>query len=357
MKKWMIDSMIEAPETCRYLFHNKETYVHKLVDIFLQKNHKEIVLVASGSSHNISQCARYAIENYLGVRVSCITPVTFSKYAYRFYEDALILCLSQSGKSTNTIEAVKKAKELSYDVAAISMRPESPITNYCENVLEYGTYAPGDDVFVCRGVPSSTLYFILFALEAGRRKGVYSEEKYHMRMAEIEALIEAMPEIREKSAEFYDLNKEEFYSMKRVMTIGTGPGLGVAMEGALKIEETIGIASNAYETEEFLHGPAYEVKKDHALFIADLDDMMHLRHMQIFEAAKELTDRVYLITKSKELKGKNIMNIPEKICPYLLPILFVIPFQFIASSVCDDLRITAITIYNHRFSEMIKTKA
>lgn len=357
MRKWMIDSIIEAPETCRYLFHNRQQYAYKLAELFLKKEYKEIVMVASGSSYNIAQCARYAIENYLGVRVSCVSPVTFSKYGYRFYEDPLILCLSQSGRSTNTIEAVKKAKELGYDVAAISMRPESPITQYCENILEYGTYAPGDDVFVCRGVPSSTLYFILFALEAGRRKGFYPEEKYQMRMAEIETLIERMPEIRKKSEAFYHLNKEEFYAMKRVMTIGTGPGLGVAMEGALKIEETIGIASNAYETEEFLHGPAYEVKKDHALFIVDIDDTMHTRHMQVFEASKELTDKVYLITKSKEIKGKNIIHISDEICPYILPVLFVIVFQFIASSVCDDLRVAAITIYNHRFSEKIKTKA
>jgi len=357
LKKWMIDSIMEAPETCRNLYEKRDKYVSKLTDIYLAKPYKEIVMVASGSSFNIASCSKYAMEAYLNVRVTCINSVTYAKYDYKFHEDALIICMSQSGKSTNTIDAVKKAKEWGNDVVAISMHPGSPISQYCENVLEYGTYGPGDDVFVCRGVPSSTLFFILFALEAGLKSGTYPQDKYDKRMAEIDRLIDEMPIVREKCKAFYEANKEDFYSMKRVMTTGIGPAYGVATEGALKIEETIGIPSNSYETEEFLHGPVYEVKKDHAVFIVDLDHIMHDRNMQIYEATKELTDRVYLITNSPGYSGKNVLNIDFKACSFLLPMLFVIPFQFISSFVCDDLRITAITVYNHRFSQIVKTKA
>ncbi len=357
MKKWMYDCVLETPATAEAMFKNKEALVGKLVDLFLAKDYKKIVMVASGSSYNIANCSKYAIQTYLGVKVDLINSVTYAKYDYQFHENALVICMSQSGKSTNTIEAVIKAKECGNDVVAISMVPNSPITRYCDTVLEYGSYGPGDDVFVCRGVPTSTLYFILFALEAGVKKGVYPKDSYKKRMKEIETIIHEMPRIREKIDGWYDANKEELWSMKRAMTVGIGPSFGPAIEGALKMEETIGIPSNVYETEEFLHGPVYEIKKDNAVFLLDMDDKMHDRVMMIYEGLHQLTDRVYLITRHPGNSDKRVMTIDVDTCSLLLPMLFVMPFQILSSRVCDDCRINAITVYNYRFSQAIKTKA
>ena len=124
MKKWMYDCVLETPATAEAMFKNKEALVGKLVDLFLAKDYKKIVMVASGSSYNIANCSKYAIQTYLGVKVDLINSVTYAKYDYQFHENALVICMSQSGKSTNTIEAVIKAKECGNDVAAISMVPK-----------------------------------------------------------------------------------------------------------------------------------------------------------------------------------------------------------------------------------------
>ena len=136
MKKWMYDCVLETPATAEAMFKNKEALVGKLVDLFLAKDYKKIVMVASGSSYNIANCSKYAIQTYLGVKVDLINSVTYAKYDYQFHENALVICMSQSGKSTNTIEAVIKAKECGNDVVAISMVPNSPITRYCDTVLD-----------------------------------------------------------------------------------------------------------------------------------------------------------------------------------------------------------------------------
>ena len=98
------------------------------------------------------------------------------------------------------------------------------------------------------------------------------------------------------------------------MTVGIGPGLGVAQEGALKLEETVGLPSNFYEMEEFLHGPVYEIKKPHSIFLVDVDRESHDRALQIFDA-------------------------------------------MIASRICDDTRASGITIYTWRFMQKMATKA
>ena len=87
-----------------------------------------------------------------------------------------------------------------------------------------------------------------------------------------------------------------------------------------------------------------------------MDEASHDRIMTIYKAMFELTDRVYLITNSDEVSGDNVLNIHSDIAEELRTLLFVIPFQVLASRVCDDLRIRAITIFNYRSAQLLKTK-
>lgn len=356
MNKWMYDCVLEAPGTCKSIMDNKDDLLKSLVDLYLSKDFEEILFVASGSSYNIANCAKYAIQKFLKVRVTVINSITFAKYDNLCFEKALVLCLSQSGRSTNTIAAVKKAREMDYTCATISMVVDSPISRYCDHVFNYGSHECGQDIFVCRGVPTSSLFLMLFALEAGLKKQVITLEEHDNQIAQLNKAIELMSEVRQKADKWYDNNKKAFYSMKRAMVCGIGPSFGAANEGALKMEETIGIASNVYELEEFLHGPTYEVKKDNAIFLLDMDETSHDRVTTIYKAMFELTDRVYLITNSEEISGDNVLNIHSDITEEFRTLLFVIPFQVLASRVCDDLRIRAVTVYNYRCAQALKTK-
>lgn len=356
MYKWMYDCVEEAPAACKRIMKNRESLLNELVELYLSKDYSKVLIVASGSSFNIANCAKYAMEDNLKKRVEVLNSITFAKYDYSYHKDALVLCLSQSGRSTNTIAAVETAKQMNYTTAVVSMIPNSPIARYCDNAYIYGSHDEGKDVFVARGVPTSTLFLILFSLEAGLKSGGLSKDVYKLKIKELDTVIESMVDVRIATDKWYDLNKKDFYSMKRAMVCGIGVSYGVANEGALKIEETIGIPSNVYELEEFLHGPTYEVKKDNAIFLVDLDSKSHDRILTIYKAMHELTDRVYLLTYSNEVIGEKVLNINTDPNCLFNPLLFVIPFQILSSRVCDDLNIRAVTIYNHRSSQLLKTK-
>lgn len=355
MKKWMYDCVLEAPENCRQILQNKDKLVSGLTDIYTSKNYTKIVIAASGSSFNIASCAKYAMEKYLGKKVEVIHSVTYEKYDYRFHEGALVLCLSQGGRSTNTLAALDRAKQCGNDVAALVSEPGSPLEQACEHTFLYGSHEAGKDVFVCRGVPTSTLFLILFALDAGVKTGSCTKEQYKKAVSDLKKAVELMPAVREKADAFYEANKTDLCSMERVMTVGIGPGLGVAQEGALKLEETVGLPSNFYEMEEFLHGPVYEIKKPHSIFLVDVDRESHDRALQIFDAMRQLTDHVYLV--SAQASGSRVLTLDTDIDPVLLPLLAVIPFQVIASRICDDTRASGITIYTWRFMQKMATKA
>ncbi|MDD4643055.1 MAG: SIS domain-containing protein [Erysipelotrichaceae bacterium] len=356
MNKWMYDCIEEAPSACKRIMKNRESLLNELVELYLSKDYSKVLIVASGSSFNIANCAKYAMEDNLKKRVETVNSITFAKYDYAYHKDAFVLCLSQSGRSTNTIAAVETAKQMNYTTAVVSMIPNSPIARYCDNAYIYGSFDEGKDVFVARGLPTSTLFLILFSIEAGLKAGILSKEVYKTKIKELDSMIDLMINVRSSADKWYDLNKKDFYSMKRAMVCGIGVSYGVANEGALKIEETIGIPSNVYELEEFLHGPTYEVKKDNAIFLIDIDQRSHDRVLTIYKAMHELTDRVYLLTFSNEINGDKVLNINADPNSLFNPLLFVIPFQILASRVCDDLNIRAVTIYNHRSSQLLKTK-
>jgi len=355
MGKWMTDFLEEAPAICLQLLKEKDKAIEPIVNLYTSKQYERIVMVGSGSSYNIAMCSKYALEKFLKIPVEVIAPMTYTQYDFRYKNNALVICMSQSGRSTNTIDAIIKSNECNYDVLAISTVPNSPMSEYCDNVLEFGNYISDDDSFVCRYFTSSVLYFFLFAISAALKLELLTKEDYKLCLKELNNIVNDMPKVIENVKSVYDENVEDLISMKRVMAMGVGPLFGLTNEACLKISETTGIPTNGYEVEEFLHGPAYEVKKDHALFFMDGDSAVHDRIISIAEACKELTNNVYLITNSN-IFGKKVIRITTKCDPVFRSILYVIPFQYIPGKICEDTRARAITIYNYRVSQKVNTK-
>lgn len=352
----MNDCVYETPEASCYILNNKDLLVGPLVEVFSKKQYKKILLVGSGSSYNIALISRVAMQNILDMRVEVMYAAAYAHFDFKYHEDTLTIFLSQSGRSTNIVDAIKTAIDNKQDAVAMTMIPDSPSSKYLKNSFTYGTDKFGRDVFVCRGVPTSVLFYNLFALEAALKLKRISQDFYNKALTSIEETIKGLEDNYKKIEEFYELHKKTILNSKRVMNVGSALGYGVATEGALKIAETIGLAANAYETEEFLHGPTYEIKKDHAVFIVDLDEKVHERHLNIYYAVKELTDKVYIVTRFDDLVGDNVLRLETNNYENILPMVFVVLFQLISSNICEEFGIQAVTIYNKRVSEIVQTK-
>ncbi|MFL0249400.1 SIS domain-containing protein [Clostridium neuense] len=353
--KAMIPFMKLAPKVCSSIISNRKNLIKPLVDLYMAKEYKKIVIVASGSSSNIANSVKYFIQNTLNTEVKIIWPMTYIKFDYKFNEDAFIICMSQSGKSTNTIQAVKKANKMGQDVAVLTTNANSPIKQYTNNVFEYGSGS--DDYYVAKGYPASCTFLMLFALETALAKNIIKKEEFELKLKELETAISLMKTSFEVSEQFYANNKEEFKAMRRVMVVGCGPSYGTALEGALKINETFGIPTNAYEMEEFVHGPSYEIFKDHAVFFIDNGDDAHERIMQLYSALHLLTDKVFLISNNGNVADKRIWKLDYEISNEFSILFNIIPFQIISDSICSDLDLLSYNVRNYEFEKIIKTKA
>ena len=110
-KLTMLDYVKETPGVLRTNIEQYTALVEPLMKEVQQKEIKRILLVASGSSHNACYCARSFVEKVSGLEVRIITPYTFTYYENDIKETDLVLVVTQSGLSTNAIEALKIIKK------------------------------------------------------------------------------------------------------------------------------------------------------------------------------------------------------------------------------------------------------
>ncbi|NBK97584.1 MAG: SIS domain-containing protein, partial [Erysipelotrichia bacterium] len=179
------------------------------------------------------------------------------------------------------------------------------------------------------------LFLMLFALESALIKKKISEEEYLAYCEEIKLAFTCHKEMYDAVNRFYEANQKDLLSMQHVYICSNGANLGVAMEGALKIGETVQIPSFEYEIEEFIHGPNLQLTPNYPIFFIDNNDETSDRIGQIYYATLTVSDKVFMISNKRE--GKRIISIPHQTSSFISPLYNVVAFQFLAYKITEDL--------------------
>ena len=354
----------QAPAACRAILDARDERVGGLVQLFCSHPYRRLHIVASGSSYNIAMTMRYFLQEALSIEVTVGWPMSYTLYDHLQPDDTFVLCLSQSGKSTNTIAAVEKAVEQGNTVAVLTCNASAPIDVAGGNVFEYGSGT--DDYYVGKGFPSSCTFLALFGIMAASARGTLDDDARDALIGALSTEIDGMVGAFEAARAFCAAHIRELVQARRIMTVGIGGGYGLALEGALKLNEMTGIAANAYEMEEFVHGPTYEIRKDHVIMLVDLGGPGHGRMMQLAQALHLLTDHVFVITTSEGHDG-SALKLPP-VCERnsetaadagsgLGAIRAIIPFQTAAEAICSELDMLSYNLVNFDFEQKMKTKA
>lgn len=132
--------------------------------------------------------------------------------------------------------------------------------------------------------------------------------------------MEVLDAVRASTYEFYRAHEKALTSMRLSYSIAADGARGVALEGALKIGETVHVPSPAYEVEEFIHGPNLQITPAYTMFFFDAPDAARERCRLIYRAAREVSDAAFLVTSAQaaepastaELAGDpNVLVAPE----------------------------------------------
>ena len=226
--------------------------------------------MASGSSYNAALCVRPYLRKWLSCEVLITEPFTFCTYECQQPEDELAVVISQSGYSTNALQALDAIHAKGRTAIGITSDPASDLRLHADLLIDYGC-GPESVGYVTMGVTSLGLFLCLFALQAAYAAGRLSGAALAAEREKLFRLADAYEQAIPAGETLLRARYKQLSSMQTVCLVGAGASYGVAREAALKLMETLQIPACAYELEEFLHGPNLHLTPNHTLFFLAAD--------------------------------------------------------------------------------------
>lgn len=342
MKQTVLDNINEQPKVLKYTLENQSIFVKPFVEVFKKHTIKKIMFFGSGTSYNVSNIAAYYFKHIVGIDACAQYPTVFKNYEKADWtgmlknDEILFVGISQSGTSISTCEVMEYAKKNGYLTLAITGNLTSKITEYVDIVTHL---LVGDELTPpeTKGYTVSVLSVYLWAIAVAKEKGVYSEEEYSKAVIEATEVIDNFQTVIEEGEAWYDRNKAGIVNSDRIYVLGYGVDYGSMLEGMLKAGEMLRLPTIGYEIEEYSHGPTMALNKNQSIIMIGSDEVEFERMLTFRKAFKKYTDRVYVITcKDMDADDRDLL-FSVKANKYLAPLMYTVPFQFLAAKGAKDI--------------------
>jgi glutamine---fructose-6-phosphate transaminase (isomerizing) len=295
------------------------------------KNANRIIMVACGTSWHAGLVAEYIFEEL------CRIPVEVeyaSEFRYRnpvIHKGDVIIAISQSGETADTLVAIEKAKEQGALIFGVLNVVGSSIAR-TSHAGAYTHAGPEIGVASTKAFTAQLAVLTMIALKLAKEKGTIDEKRYLHLMTELHDIPEKVQVILEQTDVIKKI-AEKYADAQDFLYLGRGYNFPVALEGALKLKEISYIHAEGYPAAEMKHGPIALV--DHTLpvvFVATRDAYHEkiISNMQEIKARKGMV--VAVISEGDETITKmadDVMVVP--VCDEIVaPMLNVIPLQLLA---------------------------
>jgi glutamine---fructose-6-phosphate transaminase (isomerizing) len=288
---------------------------------------KRVQIIACGTSFHAGMVARYWLESIAGI--PCNVEVA-SEFRYRdpvISDDTLIVTISQSGETADTLAALRNLKAKSEFSLSICNVPESSLVRESKLVLMTRA-GPEIGVASTKAFTTQLVGLMLMTLALGKRNGLPAEKEKQL----IDNLKE-LPAIIEKVLKNNDIESwaDEFKDTLNSIFLGRGVQYPVAMEGALKLKEISYIHAEAYAAGELKHGPLALVDPEMPIIaVAPKDGMEDKLKSNLMEVIARKGE-VYLFADERlDMSDMgdmcHVMTVPA-VEPEVAPILYAIPMQ------------------------------
>ena len=292
---------------------------------------KRVVVVACGTSYHAGLVGRYAIEEWARLPVEMDIA---SEYRYRnpvVGPGDLVIGISQSGETADTLAAMRKAREAGATVLAITNVMGSQATRDADGVLftraglEIGVAAT--KTFVCQ---VAVIY--LLGLRLAELRGTLSPERLTELVSEIKRLPHCIDQVIANVDEQIEQVAEAHAQKEFFLYLGRHVGLPVALEGALKLKEISYIATDAYAAGEMKHGPIALLDESTPVVCVATDSPVLEKIVSNMQEVRARGAHVIaLTTEGNAWKVKSTCAIPVPAIDWMLqPVLAVIPLQMLA---------------------------
>ena len=331
----MLDYIRQTPSVLLNIIDNHKEYTEKLIDFYKENGYDRIHFVASGSSYNGTLCALYFMKDILQTEIGLSTPFTFENHE-DCRKDTLYIFVSQSGCSTNILSAISKLKNQGYKCACLVGRDDSDAEKIADVTLNWKV---GEEKigFVTKGVSSLACFLMCFSLRLAEEQNFVDEKTYHYYLDEMRKTQKIQPQLLDNTIKVFEDNKNDFLGLKKVILLSSGPNIGTITEGALKISETCCISGQAFEAEEFLHGPIYPSTPEDLFIIVDNNDHPSSERMiAIANALKDISEKVYVLSNDSAFDETHRFSTDLQSDPLVSPLYKLTCLQVLAYLITEN---------------------
>jgi glucosamine--fructose-6-phosphate aminotransferase (isomerizing) len=295
------------------------------------RNLRRIVILACGTAYHAGVVGRYIIEEWARIPVE---PDIASEWIYRnpvLSRDTLVIGISQSGETRDTVEAMKLAREAGAKTVAITNMMGSQITREVDSVL-YTRCGLEVGVAASKTFTAQVALLSLIALKLAQVRRTLPDE-------ELDFILEELYSLPEKIAEFLDGEHpieeiaQRYHDRPFFLYLGRHIGLPVALEGALKLKEISYIPTEAYSAGEMKHGPIALLDEDTPVVVVATDIHVYDKIVSNIQETRARGAHVIAIAtdgnEDIQHHADDVIYVPSTPA-FLQAVLAVVPLQLLA---------------------------
>lgn len=294
-------------------------------------NAKRIIIIGCGTSWHAGMVGEYLLEDIARVSVEVEYA---SEFRYRnplIGEEDVVIAISQSGETADTLAAIQLAKEKGATVIGICNVVGSSIARETHAGV-YTHAGPEIGVASTKAFTAQVTVLTMLAFMLGYRKGMIQAKRYKELISELNLVPEKIEKILALNDKFKEI-AEEYQNATNFLYLGRGYAFPVALEGALKLKEISYIHAEGYPAAEMKHGPIALIDKNMPVVVVATKDNSYEKILSNIQEVKARNGKVIaVVTDGDEMIAKfaeHSLEIPH-IDQKLMPLLSVIPLQLIA---------------------------
>ncbi len=292
---------------------------------------KRIIMVACGTSWHAALVGEYLFEDIARIPVE----VEYgSEFRYRnpiINEDDVVIAISQSGETADTLAAIRMAKEKGATIIGICNVIGSSIARET-HAGSYTHAGPEIGVASTKAFTAQVAVLTLMALRLAKMRGTIERSKFHHLLYELEQIPFKVEEALQINDQVKEISKS-FVNSRNFLYLGRGYNFPVALEGALKLKEISYIHAEGYPAAEMKHGPIALIDKDMPVVVVATNKGTYEKVVSNIEEIKARKGVILAIVTKGDTEVKRladyVIEIPETE-EMLVPLLATIPMQLLA---------------------------
>jgi len=292
---------------------------------------QRILIIACGTSWHAGLVAEYLFEDFARIPVEVEYA---SEFRYRnpiIRSDDVVIAISQSGETADTLAAIRLAKEQGAHVFGICNVVGSSIARETDSGA-YTHAGPEIGVASTKAFTAQLTVLTLIAMHVGQRNGNLSSKRFSRLLVELNSIPEKVEQLLKQDAKIKEI-AVKFQHNENALYLGRGVNFPVALEGALKLKEISYIHAEGYPSAEMKHGPIALIDEEMPVFfVATADDVYEKVVSNVQEVKARGGRLVALVTSgNSDLKSlaEFVIEIP-KCDQALAPLLTTIPLQLLS---------------------------